>query len=207
VSLQRLTRQLQRDFRANRKKAVALGLLVLVAGWFWYPLVFKSKGSQAAPPPAPAAAVTTPVVAVSVAPAAAHSYPAWKDVSQWIESDKRMQPFVTVSGELANPFVARNVETPTVEEAQPPQLVAADLEPEALGLELTSTAVGRKQRIASISGKIYREGDDIPTATGVVFKLKSIGPSGVIVTCGEKHYTLNLKRTGQSARADSRIAQ
>ena len=41
VKLDKLTKQLRRDIAANPKKAAALGLMVLVALYFWGPLVWS----------------------------------------------------------------------------------------------------------------------------------------------------------------------
>ena len=41
MKLDKLARQLRRDVAASPKKAVALGLMVLVALYFWAPMVWK----------------------------------------------------------------------------------------------------------------------------------------------------------------------
>src|SRR6266576_3193818 len=41
VNLEKLAKQLRRDLAANPKKAAALGLMVLVALYFWGPLAWK----------------------------------------------------------------------------------------------------------------------------------------------------------------------
>ncbi|MBW8884592.1 MAG: hypothetical protein JF612_07410, partial [Planctomycetia bacterium] len=41
VNLEKLAKQLRRDTAANPKKAAALGLMILVALYFWGPLAWK----------------------------------------------------------------------------------------------------------------------------------------------------------------------
>ncbi len=198
MSLQRLSRQLQRDLKANRKKAAMLGVLAVVAGWFWYPLVFKPKPSDAAAPVAAVASVpmtsTTPTTpAMPGSSAAKDTRLAWQDLSRWMTDDPQMQPYVPRDGELRNPFLDRSDAKIVEPELEPAVPSLVGVEPSDLGLVLTSTAVGRNKRFASISGQRYEEGSDVPTSAGVAFKLKRVKPSQVILEHDDQQITLNIK--------------
>ncbi len=195
MSFQRLSRQLQRDLKANRKKAAMLGVLALVAGWFWYPLVFKPKPGDAAAPVAAVASVpvssTTPTTVV--ASGSKDTRLAWQDLSRWMTDDPQMQPYVPRDGELRNPFQDRTDSKIVEPEPEPAVPSFVGVEPSDLGLVLTSTAVGRNKRFASISGQRYEEGSNVPTSAGVAFKLKRVKPSQVILEHDDQQITLNIK--------------
>ena len=159
---------------ANPKKAAALGLLLLVAAYFWAPLVwgYFGKGDQAgvppvaaAPPPgaqgpAPNTAVPAPEVpAPTPLPVARHS---WQQLARWIERDERMKPAAEVAGRR-DPF--RPVRPPVV--ARQPASTkpnikkrADEITPAKLGWTLTSTIIGSR-RMALIDGGAFALGDVI----------------------------------------------
>src|SRR5262245_15983252 len=118
-----IVQKLQREMNASPAKAAGLGLGIVVAIYFWAPLVkgFIWSDAPAAPPvpAAPPAAAAPAVAAAPVAPAAPGATPPataapgydWQRYAQMIDEDVRMQS----SGELPNardPFESQNVALP-----------------------------------------------------------------------------------------------
>ncbi|HEX4131330.1 MAG TPA: hypothetical protein VHZ24_14920 [Pirellulales bacterium] len=214
MSLRRLGKQLGRELKANRQKAAALGVLALVAGWFWYPLLFKKSSAgeaQAAAANPAAATAPTPAAGSTIAPTSG-SDPAvpWHDVARWIDQDPHMQP-ANIGDELAhNPFeshVASNAQRAAADAELAKVAAQANLSPADLGLTLTSTIVGRHRRAALISGEVYELGEDVPAAGGLRFHVKRIERSKVTLSRDGRDYALNLRKgstpiaaTGSSGR-------
>jgi len=152
---------------ANPKKAVILGLMVVVAIYFWAPLIWKwtakdnavanvntvtPKGAQpvATPPTKEAAPKEVP----------RPKCPPWQQIVQWIQSDSRTAPAPPLST-TRDPFQKPKsavAETKVEEEARPQPPV---LTPAGVGMVLTGTIIGPQLRIARISGKSYHEGQTI----------------------------------------------
>jgi len=177
VSLSKIAKQLRRETTANPKKAAALGLLVLVALWFWAPLVkgwFAKQNPAAETKPAKSAAGAS-----STSPADGMNqlgtepkkpekprYP-WYQLVQWMEEDPR----TSAADRLArhrDPF--SNAKTALVIE-RPEELS------QSLGVELTSTIVGTHRRVARINGKTYQEGSLVQIAKDnrqIEFRLEKV---------------------------------
>lgn len=101
VNLGRLRKKLRREIAAHPAKAAVLGILCVVALWFWAPLLW---GWIAPPGDAPATVETPPAAvpqlpglpAAVAAPAEASQpvsadYP-WQQVVRWMEQDPRTRP-------------------------------------------------------------------------------------------------------------------
>jgi hypothetical protein len=105
VNLGKLARQVKREAATNPKKAAVLGLMCLVAVWFWAPLVIDwvgpNEGSTAkTAKTVPAAAVANGVSLAaarpgktpkdeSPSPQPEHS---WQKLVEWMERDPRTKP-------------------------------------------------------------------------------------------------------------------
>jgi len=129
MSLQKLSKQLKRELKANPQKAGMLGVLVLVAGWFWGPLVFKSEEKKKTP--AVAASATTPTTAgattsgttdvAAVPSTAGKERMDWRELSSRLQSESAMTsvfgnsvPGKSAKHEARNPFDA-----PVITEVEP----------------------------------------------------------------------------------------
>lgn len=126
MSLEKLSKQLKRELKANPQKAGMLGVLVLVAGWFWGPLIFKSDETKKTP--AVAASATAPTTTsptstgtnvVAAAPtSASRERLDWRTLSSRLQSDSAMRsvPGLSASAkeEVRNPFDA-----PVIAEVEP----------------------------------------------------------------------------------------
>lgn len=132
--LERLIRQLGKEARRSPKKAALLGVLCLVAAWFWGPLLWHwvvpkqtleeasvTQGGVAsgvlAAPGAAGQVVPSPVVAAAppgpassaFAKAAAGAQPAaqpdWRKLAEWKRADRLAQPAELPPG-VRDPFVS-----------------------------------------------------------------------------------------------------
>jgi hypothetical protein len=176
VNLAKLVKLAKKEFARNPKKVAILGVLLLVAGWFWAPLIWKSVGGSssgtgsgkatvaATGTTAPlGAAPGTGVLPPSPTPAAA-SEPAvsWRQLREWMDADPRMAPVRAIESER-DPFGP----PPNRGSAAGAQAIAEserarqDITPQEAGLKLTSTIVGPSRGLAKIGGKIYAEGERI----------------------------------------------
>ncbi|MDX1947424.1 MAG: hypothetical protein SFU86_18630 [Pirellulaceae bacterium] len=207
MKLEKLAKQLRRDLLANPKKGAALGLMSLVAAYFWWPLV---KGFVLPGRPQPTAVA---VAETSAQPLAAGSNPAtagdqtyaWSQVREQISSDKRMVS-AKLDPNIADPFGGED-EPPTSENsAEHPHPMSAeltenDIDPAAAGLALTGVAVGSRRSAATINGRAYREGDTIKVqaqedAPPLAYRLARIERQRVVLVRGGREWPLVLPEVG-----------
>jgi hypothetical protein len=206
VKLGKLAKQLRRDLLASPKKAGALGLMILVALYFWAPLVKKwvlpARATVAAtaaglilddePGSNPGARVVGPLFR-------------WEKVRELIQKDERMTSAVLPEAAL-DPF--RGVE-PEPHAAQPePETQAAvqpappAIDPSAAGLVLTSVVIGPRRSTAMINGKSHREGETIETdlkthgGQAIAFRLARIDRNGIELESGGQTWRVELPRAG-----------
>lgn len=112
VSLEKQIKQLSRDLKKNPGKAAALGLLGIVAVWFWLPLIYKPGDPTPPAPATPTTAATqvpttpTATTAATPSPTTTETKHPWKDVARWIEHDPNMTPTQVTLTERGgtNPF-------------------------------------------------------------------------------------------------------
>ncbi len=210
----KLAKRLQREVQTHPGKAAVLGVLALVAGYFWTPLVWgwlrpadtavaASLGPQAAdgqhPQPTPVARSTD-----ATAPPKTDSVP-WETVAAWIDADPDTRP--ADLNTFRNPFqpTAKEAEKPPPETAQPVE--PPPKTPQSLGVELTGTIVGPTRRVALISGRAYGEGDTIVADAGgtpVEWTLGRVTPRGIILRSQDERYELTLPQSRQPGRIITR---
>lgn len=192
--MDKLIKQLKRDFKKNPKKVILLGLLGLVCLWVCVPLVFPKEEKK---PVRKTAAVTA---AAPVAPSATSMIAApswrWRDLDRVLAGDPRMQVADLLSegeakiGGSINGAVAEFDLDGAMDELL--EEVAATMEYEkqtapskarfdAISLELSSTIVGNGARSAVINGRMFREGDQLGKAAGEALVLKIVEPRLVVV--------------------------
>ena len=166
-----------------------LGVLLLVAAWFWAPLVYgwvAGKKPNASPPavtttsPAAATSTATPTTAAATTQPAVTPPADWRTVSQWIDNDPRMHTATaTPARDPLVPVVSNEVK----EEEKPEVAEIVDVKPDVAGLVLSSTLVGTKRSVAQISGKTYRTGEQVSGGKEdqkLIFTLSRIGPRFVV---------------------------
>jgi hypothetical protein len=167
MNLTKLARQLRREAKANPKKAALLGSLVLLALYYWGPMIWGWVAAEEAtgrPPDAPTAAVASlGGAAVPTPPPTSEdkntgTHP-WTQLDQWMRQDPITTPVEDVAA-WHDPFAVASSELEAVEpdETQDEQILVS---PEGLGIELSGTLVGPHRRVALIGGKAYREGQTV----------------------------------------------
>lgn len=221
----KLTRKLRREFTANPKKAAILGLLGLVALYFWAPLVWGwvAKETPTDQPPSigveSATAAALPAWAQIAEESASddgkttedkkHS---WDEVAKWIKQDPNTSP----AGGFANlrdPFLqpVEEVAKADTDEEEPEEAVAKpepelpDATPSELGLVLSSTVIGSRRRSALINGRIFSQGQTIEASRNgqpISFTLVEVHPRKVVLRRAGKDFDLKIPRSTTSGRIE-----
>lgn len=207
-----------KELRRNKAKSAVLGLMFLVALYFWVPIV--ARWTSGRDEPAAGTVMTGDVIIAPATDAAATaSAPQpkqhrWQDLLEAMRRDPLMQP-ATLPDLGRNPFQVMPASTRVDLADEPPP---AEPEPSApppefsleqLGLVLESTVIGRVNRVAKINGTRYRlhdwivvpiaappsAADQQPTSTSTVeLRLTEIHPDHVVLQHDDNQYRLQLKR-------------
>jgi len=216
VSFNRIARQLRREAVANPKKAGFLGLLAVVALWFWAPLVagwFADEDAAAVAkdkaPPKAAAALKPPAAIGEPAPAATQrpqevQY-SWQQLVQWMDNDPRTLPPEAIAGQR-DPFASVGPR-PVVEkvETESDKIALADATPETLGMVLSSTIVGPERRVAMINGRPYAEGKIVQLVKDgqpIEFKLAEVHLRSVLLEHNGERFELKAADPAHSGRIE-----
>ena len=205
MKLGKLVKQIRRDAAANPKKAAALGLMLLVALYFWAPLVWRWMGHGGKKPvrTVNASLILTddPAEPTSQAKGKSASKFRWERVRQLIRSDPHMTT-ATFDTTWIDPFAARE-QAQSLVAANPVERDAATASapgPHEAGLALTSIAIGLRRRVATISGNTYQEdqiivvGGKDNASAGLEFRVVRIGPQSVELERGGRTFTLELSK-------------
>ena len=189
-------RRLKREATRNPKKVGVLGLLAVVAIWFWAPLV---RGWFHKDEPAPSPAGSSPAVTAASgvterqslvrASTPAGTTCSWDEVAQWIDKDPLTKAARTLPARR-DPF--RAAQDPVVIEATR-QRQQRQREHEAsavtvaeLGLKLTGIIVGPGRNVALINGQTYRQGMQIACEKGgnrYSLRLVEVRRKDVVLEC------------------------
>ncbi|MCA9247869.1 MAG: hypothetical protein KDA42_12155 [Planctomycetales bacterium] len=204
--------QLIREAKAKPGKTAVLGLLLVVAIWFWAPLVAKwLPASDGTTSPAStstaavaAAIVSTPQTREIVNPS--QPSPTWREVAHWMSQDQMMTAAPGV--DKVEPFGAAVVQPSpddsTAVESQPAEIASksfAESTPAELGIRLTSTIVGSQKRIAMINGRPYAEGRPFVFRAGdraIEFQVTRIQAQQIVLSQGEKQHTLKIEKNDEN---------
>ena len=151
---QGLNKQIQREIKAHPVKAGVLAVALLVALWFWAPLVIGWVSG----PQAKATATSAPVAVGAVVPGVVATSvqkpqwnPSWREMSQWVQNENAMRPAAALD-KARDPF---HTIAPPPSAAEATKPVAAKIDPTSLGLELSGTLIGPRQSVAMINGRAY----------------------------------------------------
>lgn len=211
MKLDKLVKTLHREIVANPAKAGVLGVLLLAGLYFWGPLVRKWVGGS------PGVAVVAPsaAAAIPVADATAQQSAGaleqdeftlnWREVRQRRERDPLTraadfqpswnQAFLTTASVGVDPSHPPVAEEPVM----PPAIV----DPAKLGLVLEGVVIGSKSRRAIISGKVYREQDQITVRNTPVSQQPGIRhPDVVYMLVHISRKVVELEREGKSWRLE-----
>lgn len=206
MNLEKLAKQLRRDLAANPKKAAALGLMVLVAMYFWGPLVWKwasAGGNKRNNKVNLASLILTddPVVPSQQHKARGGAKFRWEKARHFMRHDPYMVS-ATFDSSWTDPFgkpAASASEDPADEaQAEAATAAAAAAQLGNLGITLGSVVIGPRNRVATINGEACHEGDTVEvkdrTDKSIVhrFRVLRIGRHSVDLQIGERTVTLEL---------------
>lgn len=217
VNLEKLAKQLRRDMAANPKKAVALGLMVLVALYFWGPLLAKwmsGNGSKRAGTMDTANLILTddPSEPTQQSRSRSGAKFRWERVRQLMQQDAAMRP-AAFDPTWVDPFaksslmIAQEQAAAAAVKATPEQAAPVAVAPSSLSIVLGGVFVSGKSRIATINGEACREGDtlvvsgkDDKSVTQPI-RVVQIHRTGVMVEVNGAFQTIELSTPGL-ARGD-----
>jgi hypothetical protein len=192
-------RRLRREITSSPKKAAVLGLSLVVAIWFWAPLIAswtgaKSSGDETPTAPLGSEAAMANSTAVARASAAKTTTPNWHQVLEWMRNDTLMKPY-TASAQQRDPFAPAASQLAKRAESQQPIAEPPELSPEQAGLALRSTVVGPRAKTALINGRAYHEQQSVVAANGRDrFVLVEIRPSSIVLQRHGRSFELRLPR-------------
>ena len=213
MSFNKLTRQLRREATKNPKKAAFLGLMLVVALWFWSPLLLGTIGEKkpsavavphaASPDTAPTIVAGVDATAPSATEVAEHS---WSTLARWIDGD-RLTLATGLADHRRDPF---RMPQSRRDEAGggPDEEMPEGITPESLGLALSGTIVGPGRRVALIGGTPYRQGRHVVVSKDkkeIRFRLETIESRRVVLRHGDKRFELTTepeKLPGRIERTD-----
>jgi len=174
--LEKLAKQLRRDLAANPKKAAVLGLMVLVALYFWGPLAAKwiSTGDGKRNNKVNLASLILtddPVEPTQQSKARGGAKFRWEKARQLMRHDPRMTS-ASFDATWLDPFgkppasAAPDAAAEAAAESEAAALAAAapPIEPSDLGIKLGSVLIGPRTRVATINGEACHEGDTVAVA-------------------------------------------
>ena len=182
MSSSNLAKRLQREIKASPQKAAILGVLAVVALYFWAPLLIGWFSGG----PSSVTVATAPVSVEAIQPVersagegqAVAKGATWQQVDAWIAQDKMMKPAATQLA-LRNPFQMQGgatqtgpwaigkVESGYTHAKQALEMISSRLfpssdedavSPSEAGLVVTSTIAGGKRPVALINGRAYAQG-------------------------------------------------
>jgi hypothetical protein len=211
VKLEKLVKQIGRDATANPKKAALLGVMALLALYFWAPLLagWIAPTKRKAAPTGNLALILTddPVEATEKTKAAQGGNFRWEKVHQLMTSDPRMSsaefdiswesPFA-VAAALQEITEATEAKDEAIEKAA---ALSKDISPEEAGLVASCVLIGPRRRTVMINGEVYGEQQTIvaPVKDGLVgleFRLVSIGRKEITFEREGRTYSLELMKSG-----------
>ena len=218
MSLDRIGKKLRRELTGNPKKAVVLGLLVMVALYFWSPLIWgwiaperptnesvaDSTGDGVRSPLWPA---ETPRSSTAPDDRQTDVFP-WTQLVAWMKQDPRTSAAAEIAGQR-DPFQpvmkdeVKKQEEEKAEEQPPP--VETVRTPQSLGMKLSGTIVSPRGKVALLDGQTYREGQQIGRAEDgkqYVFTLAEVHAERIVLERLGMRYDLMIPKATGSGRIE-----
>lgn len=195
-------KKVKKELAASPAKAGALAVGLLIAGFFWAPLISKWTRKTRESDPAGTANSQSEVAldgSTGVRTENAAGKPSldtllalWnarKDDPrcQSVSWSKERSPFVATRRETTRQQSPgdngdkRNIET----EKRIARTIPSDW-------RLSATTCGARKKLAQINGHVYGEGATLATATGDLFVLETIEPRRVVLRGGEDAFELSI---------------
>jgi len=207
VKLDKLVKQLKRDVTASPKKAAALALMLLVALYFWAPLVWKwfvPTGDKAGGGQTAGLILTDEPPTAGEAEASGRLRLPWEEIRQVIQTDPRMTS-AALDERWPDPFARPAPAAPAAVDAESPEAAggatAAAGEPREASLVVTSIAISRRRKSATINGDTYEENDTVPSGadareTSAGYRIVRIERQAVTLERDGRTLVLELSRPG-----------
>jgi hypothetical protein len=220
VKLDKLLKQIQREAAANPKKVALLGLMLLVALYFWAPMTWRwlegANGKKSVKTLNASLILTDdPAEPAASGKGGSSGKFRWEKVRQSIRSDPHMLT-ADFDSTWVDPFAPRAQPVPVAPSgsaAVGAETTAAVVGPHEAGLSLTSIAIGPRSRSATISGDTYHENQTIVVGSkdnsGVKleFQVVRIDRLSVELERGGRKFVLELTRPKLGSGDDIRPAQ
>jgi hypothetical protein len=208
VSLSKLGKKLRREAIANPKKAALLGLVIVLALYFWAPLIrgwiVGNKTTTEATTDTAAAAVPPAAGAPAATEKSLPVPPSWQKLVQWMHEDPRTMtaPMLT---QTRDPFEMAKSDETKVEE--PAEVKTPTITPTAAGLVLTSTIVGPQRRVVQINGDTYTVGQTIEVvkekeSLRAKFKVVEIHPRRAVLEAEGERFELTIPEPNKSGKIE-----
>ena len=207
-----LSERLLKELKRNKAKSAALGVLCLVAIYFWLPLITKYFKKNNQVQSAPQSVATKAVVHVQpVKPIENTPEFVWKEFLAWMADEPRMT-VLAVSPDTRNPF-ARSAKAPVVASGESSQPAEQESEigelplkktikgPSDYGMVLRGTLVGGRRSTANIDGTNYGVGAFVPIADSAGASVQDQGSEGFRLLEVKPRY-VTLERRGQLFRLE-----
>ena len=207
-------KRLRREITAKPKKAAILGILLLVAVYFWFPLIRGWMPGGQSGVANESGSVTQSQVADTVLQSATGTtslsnnvpVPPWQQLAAWMEADPRKAPAMNRVG-ARDPFHPGSMRVAeTVEKKEEPQVEAASVwTPATLGLQVSSTVVGPRRSVALINGRTYAAGDTIEMSQAgqpITVTLAEVLSGGVVVEAGAERIELTIPQRAMTGRME-----
>ncbi|MCH8922097.1 MAG: hypothetical protein IIA67_02975 [Planctomycetes bacterium] len=185
MNISKLSSQIRREMTSDPKKAVILAGLLLLAGYYWAPLVWgwvsKGGANQQETQLAALAASNNPVQLPTAVPSGGENAAGtdnvgaplhrWQLLVGWMDADPRTKPLVRVS-DRRDPFAdqtaaRRRAGRSTAATARP-------ITPANLGMKLTGIMIGARRRVALIDGRAYVPGEEIKVKLTAAMKQQTM---------------------------------
>jgi hypothetical protein len=214
-----VAKRLQHEIKASPAKAGALGLLLIVAAYFWLPTVVGLIGTGKQAPPAPSADQATSTASTTPAASAGNEQQPtakafdydWRMHAKSMDEDPLARPVDALSNER-DPF-ASNETLAAAEPLEPPAappVVVEPMTPQDAGLVLSTTLHGARMKIADIGGKSYTIGDRIEVSgngADTSFQVVEIHQRRVVLKSDGKLYELKIPRPLVDAVVEARTGR
>lgn len=207
MNASKLIKRLRREAKASPKKAAALGLLLLVAGYYWMPLlkavVTKADAAGRKPRESAEADFTAMIPSGEGSAAEGKATPTygWERLAEWIDEDALTRPAESLVTRRSpfEPVVAEIALAETDQEMEQPARKSPT--PESLGMALSGTVVGPGRRVAVIDGKAYPEGRSVEARQSgdvIQFKLSEVHPERIVLERLGEQFELAIPRRSSS---------
>jgi hypothetical protein len=189
--------KLKKELARNKAKSAVLGLLCLVAAYYWLPLLgkllpSKKKAATAISEAEIVAQLPIPLNPVSGGPSSTTTIPAatdlsWQEIAKAISADVYMtsvasDPTSRSPFAVAEPVIKKSIQTDSIpaDEDDPAEPNTPEL---TVDFVVTSVIVGSRRSVATINGVSYKLGDSV-RSSDAEFQIVGIDAESISVTNG-----------------------